>query len=171
MSFSLSRRLLAIVAIAVATVVAHADNVHIVITPVGGGHSVSFSFDTKDATVNPGLVEYYQGAISVPLKPAPGTGSTYFGTIAFATSTSGYPFTFGYEDIEGFLLNFSGSQVFSGTENAPIFTAGDSFVLQGANFGAPDITLTIAPEPSSIALLGTGALSLVGTFRRRLFLS
>ena len=60
----------------------------------------------------------------------------------------------------------SGSQIYSGPEDAPTFLTG-TFCLTDFSSGGADgipatLTITSVPEPSSLMLLGTGMLALLG---------
>ena len=76
---------------------------------------------------------------------------------------------------DSFLLLQQGPQLFTGSSRNPMFSPG-SFQLSQvpasgiAYTGDFDLTIsTVTPEPSSIALLGTGALGVAGVIRRRWF--
>jgi hypothetical protein len=92
-----------------------------------------------------------------------------FDSITFYSSGLGGGFT----DLDG-LLGWAGVQVYSGSEFTPTFAPG-SWVLAPfdllSGLGSETLTITdppsSAPEPSSLIMLGTGALGLLGFSRRR----
>lgn len=67
------------------------------------------------------------------------------------------------------LLNAFGSQLYTGGEGSPTFRLG-KFDLNNGTSDGPLGTLVISstPEPSSLLLLGTGALALLGFARKRI---
>jgi PEP-CTERM motif len=106
--------------------------------------------------------------------PGPTPLDLFFVTI---TDNGGSPFSAAFAvapDVVGFFpeLALNGDLSFlGGTSEAPTFAPG-TFSLENANDDAP-YTITIAsiastPEPSSLALLGTGALGAIGLVRRRI---
>ena len=66
-----------------------------------------------------------------------------------------------------------GPQLFSGTDANPTFLLNTFQLSNSSDLTTNDYTLTITqvgatPEPSSLAMLGTGALAVCGAMRRRL---
>jgi hypothetical protein len=74
---------------------------------------------------------------------------------------SSFPFGFGGFQLPG-LISATGPQLYTGPENAPTFITG-TFALPDSFSATGNGILTIAaPEPSSLMLLGTGMLALLG---------
>ncbi len=69
------------------------------------------------------------------------------------------------------ILNTFGSQLYTGDEGSPTFIL-DKFQLNNGTSDGPLGTLVISsvstPEPSSLLLLGAGALALLGLVRKRI---
>jgi hypothetical protein len=101
---------------------------------------------------------------------AAGSGTVYFDLLP--SGGVGINFSGFFYDIGPQMFTYTGT---IGTGNfAPTFTPG-TYVIKDQNnpndvdhFGSVSINATTTPEPSSLALLGTGVLSLAGFVRRKL---
>ena len=85
-------------------------------------------------------------------------------SLIFSSDAGGGGF-FLFDTFQG-ILSF-GSQVYSGTEDAPTFLEGtyslpDYFSSTDGNGVPATLTITSVPEPSSLMLLGMGMLALLG---------
>lgn len=87
------------------------------------------------------------------------TGTTASGTVTDSFDVDG---EFGFQTFS--LTGFTDLSSVRWTHNAPDFVQFDNIVLSGRAVGG--VTAT-APEPSSLALLGLGALGLMFRTRRR----
>lgn len=109
-------------------------------------------------------------APGIPVFAFDGDGIDGFGI----TKNPGNPDTTGYGGPNGYFTNISGNYS-SGTVNfiTPISGSGgfDFFSLEEAiTFSQiTGTTGTVTPEPSTLLLFGTGALTLAGSIRRKLF--
>lgn len=98
------------------------------------------------------------------------TTRTTTDNLEFYTTLDGGAFAIYRPNATGAILN--GPQLFSGTTDAPTFTAGS---FTGFSLNNPvdvtttisDVTISVTPEPDSVALVATGLVGLVPLVRLR----
>jgi hypothetical protein len=106
------------------------------------------TFDTADSKVNTDMIS------------AGSNGQINGYTIQLTTEANGYADTLNLVNNDGYGLGGDSISAYNG--NFTSFTPG--------SFGdtTPPVAAAVTPEPSSLLLLGTGAIGLAGTVRRRI---
>jgi hypothetical protein len=73
-----------------------------------------------------------------------------------------------YGGFEGVDSDTFGAQLYSGTEEFPTFTPGTYYLNNGTSTGPLGTLVISTPEPSSLMLIGSGLLSLLGLARKKI---
>lgn len=136
----------------VAVALAHADTFTAINTPYGDITATIASSPTP-ALFTPTYFEVNSVPVVVD-------GTTLSETVDFYTTAAG-----GGAGGSGTIVG--GPQLFSGTTADPTFLTG-TFPLQGFDLTISNPSVSAVPEPSSLLLLGTGALGLAGVLKRKL---
>jgi hypothetical protein len=144
-------------------------------------HAASLDTFSFTSPVITGPLTTTLDASPTPTSFIPGVSFTVDGTVSFEGNTLNGPITFlNSGGASGGGTTFSGPLLFSGPDANPTFLPG-SFNLSGnANIGnggvqsisgvlviSPAATTSPVPEPTSLALTGTGILGFIGYLRRR----
>jgi hypothetical protein len=161
-------KILSIAAILATTLTVKADTLDFTLT--GGGNTFTFSLPS-----NPSPGSSINGTSFTLDNIMITEGLIAFSTdIKFSNSTGGGGLDFSIPaapPLPGTDLGLVGSQLYSGTEALPIFSATSTPFILSTPKGSDDFTLAIVdrsvPEPASIGLLATGLLAAAGIARKR----
>jgi hypothetical protein len=169
----LSIKILSLVAAIASTLTVKADTLDFTLT--GGSDIYTFSLPSDpspDSTVIG--TSFTLSGVLITQDPGTPTGIAFSTDVTFSETGHGGGLQFPLPSPPPLSLDLdlTGPQLYTGSEISPMFSPTSTpFTLEDGN--SDTFTLDIAaetiPEPSSIALLATGLLTLSGTTRRRFF--
>ena len=169
-------------AVAASPLVASASEI-ITIDVTSGGDIGTYTLTVPSGVLTPPVVDTVNGDFELNNIAVTGPGYSGSDSVFFYDATQGggmfdpsfMNLNFDSGTVTGNPATFVAIPMFGGTLSSPSFTPGTGMItydsgLTGFNDTIADVPVTpgVTPEPSSLMLLGTGALAVAGSFRRRI---